>query len=324
MPTILIVDDSATDRRLAGGLLGQIDDESVEYAIDGGDALVKMELHVPDIVVTDLDMPSINGLELVEVIRKAYPMVPVILMTAQGSEDIAVKALRAGASSYVPKRTLSVQLKDTIQQVLEASRLDRAHLRLMRRLVRQEVEFVIENDLELVTSMVHNLQDIAFAMGICDEADRLRIGVALQEAMTNASFHGNLELCSSLREDDHRTYYDLAQQRANLPPWSSRRIYVAARFTVEQAEFVIRDDGPGFDPGRLPDPTDPANLERPSGRGLLLIHSFMDEVIHNEAGNEVKLVKRRKLPNPEDSPDDVIHKSKFERGILIEADEPQP
>ena len=69
MPTILIVDDSATDRRLAGGLLGQIEDVQLEYAVDGGDALLKMELHIPDVVVTDLDMPSINGLELVEVLR---------------------------------------------------------------------------------------------------------------------------------------------------------------------------------------------------------------------------------------------------------------
>ncbi len=306
MTTILIVDDSATDRRLVGGLLSQIDDVRVEYAVDGGDALVKMELHVPDIVVTDLDMPSINGLELVEVIRKAYPMIPVILMTAQGSEDIAVRALRAGASSYVPKRTLNHHLSKTVLQVLQAARLDRAHLRLMRRLIRQEIEFVIENDLELVSSVVQYLQDITFAMGVCDESDRLRIGVALQEAMTNASFHGNLELNSALREGDHRAYYDLAMQRANLPPWSNRRIYVTGRFTVDEVEFRIRDDGPGFNPEGLPDPTDPSNLERPSGRGLLLIHSFMDEVHHNEVGNEVRLIKRRKLTIPEDSPDNLL------------------
>ena len=53
MPTVLIVDDSATDRRLASGLLEQIDEMNVEHAVDGSDALIKMELHVPDLVVTD-------------------------------------------------------------------------------------------------------------------------------------------------------------------------------------------------------------------------------------------------------------------------------
>ena len=56
--------------------------------------------------------------------------------------------------------------------------------------------------------------------------------------------------------------------------------------------YAIRDEGPGFDPSTLPDPTDPANLERVSGRGLLLIHAFMDEVRHNPTGNEITMVKR--------------------------------
>ena len=300
MPTVLIVDDSSTDRRFAGGLLGKIEGLSIEYAVDGGDALTKMELHVPDIVVTDLDMPSINGLELVEVIRQAYPIVPVILMTARGSEDFAVKALKAGASSYVPKRQLTFQLAETVNQVLQAAHRDRTYLRLKRRLKRHEVEFSIENDQELISSMVHYLQELATEMGACNESERVRIGVALQEALTNACFHGNLELSSSLRETDHRAYYDLAIQRINSLPWSSRRIRVIGRFTDDEAEFTIRDEGFGFDQDCLFDPTDPENLERPCGRGLLLMHTFMDDVQYNSIGNEVKLTKRRKSINPEE------------------------
>jgi anti-sigma regulatory factor (Ser/Thr protein kinase) len=195
---------------------------------------------------------------------------------------------------------LNQQLGETVRRVLQAAILDRAHIRLMRRLVRQEVEFVIENDAELMSYMVQYLQDTSLAMGVCDESDRVRIGVALQEALTNASFHGNLELQSSLREDDHRAYYQLALQRQNSQPWSSRRIHVTARFTSDWAEFVIRDDGAGFNPGCLPDPKDPANLERPCGRGLLLMHSFMDVVDYNAVGNEVKLVKRRTVKGGEE------------------------
>ena len=188
MPTVLIVDDSATDRRLAGGLLESLEGMSIEYAVDGSDALVKMELHVPDLVITDLEMPSINGLELVEIVRKAYPLIPIILMTARGSEDIAVKALQAGASSYVPKRQLNFQLSSTVSQVLQASQNDRAHLRLKRRLMRYELEFEIENDQELISSLVQYLQDAVLEMGVCNESDRVRVGVALQEALTNACF----------------------------------------------------------------------------------------------------------------------------------------
>ena len=56
--------------------------------------------------------------------------------------------------------------------------------------------------------------------------------------------------------------------------------------------YRIRDEGPGFDRSALPDPTDPANLEKVSGRGLMLIHAFMDEVSHNASGNEITMAKR--------------------------------
>ncbi|MEK6260230.1 MAG: response regulator [Planctomycetota bacterium] len=296
MPTVLIVDDSSTDRLRAGGLLDQMEDFSIEYAVDGSDALIKMELHVPDMVITDLDMPELNGLELVAVMRKAYPIVPVVLMTARGSEDIAVQALRAGAASYVPKRLLNTLLADTVRQVFQFSREDRGRIRLMRRMAEQQVRFDIENDHELIASLVQYLQHGAACMGVCDDADRVRTGVALQEALTNASFHGNLEVSSSLREIDHRAYYDLARERTVLAPYAQRMIHVSARFTLDEAEFCIRDEGPGFDRSSLPDPTDPANLERPCGRGLLLMQTFMDEVKYNASGNEVTMIKRRKSP----------------------------
>jgi anti-sigma regulatory factor (Ser/Thr protein kinase) len=63
-------------------------------------------------------------------------------------------------------------------------------------------------------------------------------------------------------------------------------------FTRDCVEYVIRDEGPGFDPTKLPDPTDPVNLERPCGRGLLLMRTFMDAVKYNKTGNQVTMSKR--------------------------------
>ncbi len=291
MTAVLVVDDSLTDRRLAGGLLSRRDGWDIHYATDGRDALEQIELHLPDLVVTDLNMPEMDGLELVSTIRKQYPLVPVILMTAQGSEQVAVQALRNGASSYVPKQRLSGDLMDTVEQVLAVSKADRARARLMRRLRQQEVRFELENDTDLVSTMVQYLQDAVLGMGVCDEGDRVRVGVALQEALTNACFHGNLEVSSSLREVDHHAYYDLARERMQQSPYQERRIYVAADFSAQAATFVIRDEGPGFDRSLLPDPTDPVNLEKPSGRGLLLMQTFMDEVLYNDVGNQVTLIK---------------------------------
>jgi CheY-like chemotaxis protein/anti-anti-sigma regulatory factor len=303
MTRVLIVDDSLTDRRLAGGLITKAGDLDVHFAVDGRDALEQIELHLPDLVVTDLNMPEIDGLALVKSIRDQYPMVPVILMTAQGSDAIAVEALRNGAASYVPKKRLADDLVGTVHQVLTVSHADRGRARLMRRMQRQQVEFQLENDVELIMSLIQFLQDAVRGMKLCDDADRIRLGVALQEAMINACFHGNLEVSSSLRETDHHAYYDLAKERASIPPYADRRITVAVSITPTEAVFVISDEGPGFDPQSLPDPRSPQNLEKPSGRGLLLMRTFMDEVTFNDRGNEVTLIKRRRLHHPVDRSD---------------------
>jgi CheY-like chemotaxis protein len=293
MTAILVVDDSLTDRRLAGGLIARHGDWQVHYANDGKAALDSIELHLPEIVLTDLQMPEMNGLELVRTIRTEYPLIPVILMTAVGSEVIAVDALRAGAASYVPKERLSTDLQETIERVLAISQSDRAQARLVRRMKHQRLEFELENDFDLISSMVQYLQSTAFGMGVFDEGDRVRVGVALQEALVNACFHGNLEVSSRLREENHHAYYDLAKARTTLEPFSQRRIHISAEFAPTEAVFVIRDEGPGFDPRELPDPTDPLHLEKPSGRGLLLMRTFMDAVEYNSTGNQVTLIKRR-------------------------------
>ena len=136
-------------------------------------------------------------------------------------------------------------------------------------------------------------------MGIFDERERTRVGVALEEALVNASEHGNLGLDSMLRQDDRASYLELIEERLHSAPYVERKIRVQSKLTSQEARFVIRDDGEGFDSCALPDPTDPQNLLKVSGRGVMLMRTFMDEVSFNEMGNEVTLVKR---PSEDSSP----------------------
>ena len=118
------------------------------------------------------------------------------------------------------------------------------------------------------------------------------LGLLVNEALTNAYYHGNLEISSEVRERDAREYHDLALQRRQVAPYAERRIHVRLHLDRDQLSITIRDEGPGFDPESLPDPTAPGYLERPCGRGVLLMRAFMDFVSFNEAGNEVTLVKQ--------------------------------
>ena len=295
MTRILVVDDLAGDRDLMTALLTKGQDWDVETAIHGGDALEKAEACLPDVVVTDLQMPEVNGFELVAALKDRFPFLPVILVTARGSEEIAIRALREGAASYVPKRMLAGHLVETVTGVLELSTKKRDEARLMRCIRRhvRVMEFEVENDRDLLSPLVNSLQENLLELGVCDEAESLQVGMALDEALVNALYHGNLEVGSELKESDDRAYYQLAHERAAESPYRERRIYVTAELTPDEASIVIRDQGPGFDPSSLPDPTDPENLLRVHGRGILLMRTFMDAVEFNDQGNQVTMIKRR-------------------------------
>jgi CheY-like chemotaxis protein/anti-sigma regulatory factor (Ser/Thr protein kinase) len=303
MAKILVVDDIRMDRVLAKGLLERrpgletLDCRtglSVVEAESGEQALELLQGQTIDLVLTDMVMPGMNGLELVETIGERYPLLPVVLMTAHGSEEIAMQALQKGAASYVPKQQLAHDLLETVEDVLRLSTAERGQQRLMECLSRIESEFHLDNDPSLIPPLIGHVCENLRRLKCCAENERLRVTVALSEALLNAMYHGNLEVDSELREQDEKGYRLLLENRRHTPPYSHRRIHVLASESPAEARYVIRDEGKGFDPSRLPDPTDPANLEKVSGRGLLLIRTFMDEVRHNDRGNEIVMIKRRR------------------------------
>ncbi len=291
--TVLIVDDSVIDRHLADAIVKKIDGWRAIFACNGVEALDVIKGQKPDLVLTDMLMPEMDGLELVQAVRTQHPLLPVILMTAHGSEDIAIQALQRGAASYVPKKSLARDLAETIDQVMSLAQTNTNRHRVEESLARQEIEFVLDNDVALIPPLVSYLEECLLRMKICEQAGLILLGVALHEALTNAIFHGNLELSSSIKEQDEKRFYSLAAERRGQFPYRDRRVFLSTLLTRDQVTFVVRDDGPGFDPSLLPDPTDPSNLERVSGRGLLLIQTFMDHVTHNDKGNQITMVKRR-------------------------------
>ena len=244
-------------------------------------------------MVTDLVMPEIDGLKVVDEVKRRWPAVPVVLMTSRGNEEIASEALKRGAAGYVSKSRLETDLPHTVHNLLNiaASRTDFEHV--MGRMSAVEFSMSMGNDWKRVNTFVKFFQDGVAPMGLFDDTDRTRLGVALTEALLNSILHGNLGVDSELREEGLHLFFEQANQRAEEKPYRDRRVFINARWNREQCEFVIRDEGEGFDVASLPDPTDPENLVRASGRGVMLMQMFMSEVQFNEAGNEVRMVKRR-------------------------------
>jgi CheY-like chemotaxis protein len=298
MMRVLVVEDSRT-QALAIRLLLEEEGCTVALAGNGREALSALKAAsngdagaFPNVILTDLDMPEVNGLELVEAVRHDYPGLPVVLVTAMGSEEIAVRALAQGAASYVPKKNLDRDIIPTLTNVVSIAEGGRNEQRLRECLTRTEICFELDNDPDLVPPLIGHLEEQAACLQRQGRNERMRVGVALHEAMLNAIYHGNLEVSSDLRQEDERHFTNLVSERRQQSPYRDRRVFVRACLGRNEAVYVVEDQGRGFDPSRLPDPTDPTNLGRIGGRGLMLIRTFMDHVAHNATGNEITMVKR--------------------------------
>ncbi|MCA9051895.1 MAG: ATP-binding protein [Planctomycetaceae bacterium] len=301
MVAILLVDDSATDRARIAGLLAQARQHTVITANDGSEALRVAERKTVDLVLTDLLMPEVGGLELVRRLKLSRPHLPVILMTGAGSEEVAVQAMQEGAASYVNKGTAATWLSENIDRVLSAWHETTAGSAILSHLQHDEYEFTLGNSRYLMSATARFLRQVVQRSGICSHSSVPRIGVALEEALLNACLHGNLELDSRLREGDGEEFERLVRVRTQQEPWMSRQVQVFASVTTKRMEVRIQDEGPGFDPTSLPDPTDPENLFKPHGRGIVMMRLFLDDVIWNERGNCVTLIKQADHQKPSDS-----------------------
>jgi CheY-like chemotaxis protein len=301
MPRVLVVDDSAVDRRFVGGLLSKGGRYQVDYAEDGSQALSQMRKEAPDLIVTDLQMPNRNGLELVAAVRMHHPGIPIILMTGHGSEALAVEALQRGAAGYVPKPHMGERLLDAVDEALSMSRADRTYDRLISCMSRCTFAFELDSDPALIDPLVDLVQQMVAGMKLTDATGRFRVGAALKESLLNAVYRGNLEISFQQMQAARVSLMegrgdDLLLKRRSEQPYRERKVFVDVVLDTSQARFVVRDEGPGFDPASLPPPGQPGSLDPETGRGLVLMRAFMDEVAYNTSGNEVTMVKRREAP----------------------------
>ena len=298
MPVVLVVDDSEVDRQLVAGLLPRDLDWLIETAENGLLALEQMRFSLPDVVITDMLMPEMGGMELVGKIRISYPQLPVVLITGHGSESSAVEALERGATSYVPKLLLAEKLLETVEQVLALARADRSYDRLIGCLDETEFVFSLDNDPALIPPLVDLIQQMLAGMCFCGTTDRMHAGIALEEAMLNAVLCGNLEMNGREVQEArcqlrHDATSDLIEQRRRESPFKDRVTQVTVHVAHDRAEFVITDQGRGFDTSILPRRHDPQTLAQRSGRGLVLMKNFMDDVRFNDEGNELTMALKR-------------------------------
>lgn len=291
MTRLLIVEDDAVDLEQARRLLEPIDGLEILAAANGELGLAAIEELSPAVVLSDIRMPELDGLDLVRQCKERFPLVPVILMTSRGSEQLAAEALQAGAANYVPKADMAEHLAETVVSVLRVAEARRERRDILAYFESSESCFKLDNEPQLISPLVAYLQEELERSAFGDETTRSHVGTALMEALSNAMIHGNLEVSSDLRDEGSEPYHRLIAERQVSSPWCKRIVHCRAERDPRRARYVIRDEGQGFDVSTLPDPTQPEGMLKARGRGLFLIHAFMDEVEHNSVGNEIRLTK---------------------------------
>ncbi|NDJ55736.1 chemotaxis protein CheY [Enterobacteriaceae bacterium 4M9] len=117
----LVVDDFATMRRIVRNLLKDLGFNNVEEAEDGQDALNKLRESKFDFVVSDWNMPNMDGLQLLSEIRKdsALGQMPVLMVTAEAKKENIIAAAQAGASGYVVKPFTAATLEEKLGKIFE-------------------------------------------------------------------------------------------------------------------------------------------------------------------------------------------------------------
>jgi len=265
---ILIVDNNDDLRAILEDALGLLGHEAVVTG-DRDEALNRDDLDQFDLIISDLtedaQTDQSNGQLNAQPVSQPHRRHLLTPVFSNAAEPVIVKAFKMVAANYLRSPYNKDELREIVEQTLsyklryvdDPSLLSHTH---------EKIEFELPSDLALMNGVLQYLLERVAKLGLI-APERSNLFIALDEAFVNAVKHGN----------------------KNDP---TKLVRVGAELSPSEACFTIEDEGEGFDVATIPDPRDPANLFKSSGRGVLLIYNIMDEVEYNAQGNRVKMVKR--------------------------------
>jgi serine/threonine-protein kinase RsbW len=265
---ILIVDNNDELRAMLEQVLKELGHEVVATG-DREQALAREDLDEFDLIISDLTEDEHSGVQLLSELKRKRLMVPVVVSSEEGQQPGVVKAFKMGAANFLRLPYNKDELRDIVEKTLAYKLRFVDDLKILPH-VREKIDFELPSDVSLMNGVLQYLTERVSKLGLI-KPERSNLFVALDEAFVNAVKHGN--------HNDPR-----------------KLVRITAELSAKEARFTVEDEGDGFNIQEIPDPRDPSNLFKASGRGVLLIYNIMDEVQYNERGNRLTMIKR-----PEDS-----------------------
>jgi len=294
--TVLVIDDDQDILNFVSSILKQ-DGYHVDTAINGDDALKMIKKKNYSMVISDVVMPGMTGLELIAKIKETKPFLPSIIMSAHSDAKYIIEALHLGAVTYLSKPLNKLELKKWVGRVSFLLHEERVRGLLFGKFTSESHTATITTKqlMEGETLMIlSRYMSERFMVGeALERTARLKLDLAVHEALRNAVEHGNLELDSSLKPDvlgdDGNLYHEKLVERLNNSKYADRVVCLEYSRVHDKCELSITDEGKGYDVNAVKtqfSEDDPLC----HGRGFILIMSGVDSVSHNKKGNKTTLV----------------------------------
>lgn len=271
---ILVVDDDRATRELVAAML-EGHGWQLDSAANGPDALSKLEASAFDVILTDINMPGMDGITLLQHIREFRPATPVIIMTGENMASNVAGALRNQAFGYIAKPFTVDAVLEVVQRALGSS-ADPDDIEITSSLPNW-ISLQLRCKIATADRLVSFLREMESTL---TPDDRDMVATAFRELLMNAIEHGG--------------HFD-----------PQKKVNVAYVRTARSIIYYLRDPGEGFSVNDLPHaavsnaPGEPAaHVQaramqglRPGGFGILLTRNFADELLYSEKANEVIFIK---------------------------------
>lgn len=267
--TILVADPDAGTATLVRRI-AEPQGLKVEAAANGLEALAFSLEAAPALVLADLDMPRMGGLELIRALRQRYPKLPVILLATNAGDDAVVQCLQAGAVDVLRKPLALPRLEAALREALTQGQAGAVELRYEKS---GWLELTADSAYETVARFRTCVERLTETNVDPAMAEELRF--AIEELGRNAVEWGNRGA-------------------------KGKHVHLSYCLFADKIMFKIEDEGEGFNPSGVPDPTREPELalksrteqgKRAGGFGIHLVRKLMDEVIYSEKGNTVIMTK---------------------------------
>ncbi|VAX18075.1 hypothetical protein MNBD_NITROSPINAE03-887 [hydrothermal vent metagenome] len=245
----------------------------------------------------DVDLPRYGTAEI-EIMARDVESAASDLADKKRQHDAEIKASRARTmeiEEFIRSRAQALGLEDDTELTNIVGRLsivvDEAQKGMLtakasKYVVSEQSRLILPSDPDLIPAVSVYLLSLIEANP--EAAKKVAVELAIDEALSNAIYHGNLEIPSLLKSDDFENFYELANERMHQEPYSSRVVDVQYRLDSYGLEVVIKDEGPGFNWRKFTETSADAS-DHPYGRGLVIMREFASRIEFNEKGNRVAL-----------------------------------